>query len=71
MLTLLFIICMLWVFGKLFFFGVKAAWGIAKFILTIVFLPVILIVMALGGLVTLALPLVIIIGIIGLIISKA
>ena len=30
MLTLLFIICMFGVFGKLFFFGLKAAWGISK-----------------------------------------
>ena len=29
MLTLLFIICMFGVFGKLFFFGLKAAWGIS------------------------------------------
>ena len=42
MLTLLFIICMFGVFGKLFFFGLKAAWGISKFVLTIVFLPLIL-----------------------------
>ena len=42
MLTLLFIICMFGVFGKLFCFGVKAAWGISKFVLTIVFLPLIL-----------------------------
>ena len=41
MLTLLFIICMFGIFGKLFCFGMKAAWGISKFILTIVFLPVI------------------------------
>ena len=49
MLTLLFIICMFGVFGKLFFFGLKAAWGISKFILTLVFLPLILIVMVAGG----------------------
>ena len=56
MLTLLFIICMFGVFGKLFFFGLKAAWGISKFILTLVFLPLILIVMVAGGLISLALP---------------
>lgn len=27
MLSLLFTICMIWVFGKLLFFGIKAAWG--------------------------------------------
>ena len=54
MLTLLFIICMFGVFGKLFFFGLKAAWGISKFVLTIVFLPLILLVMVAGGLISIA-----------------
>ena len=69
MLTLLFIICMFGVFGKLFFFGLKAAWGISKFILTLVFLPLIL--MVAGGLISLALPILLVIGIVGLIASKA
>ena len=71
MLTLLFIICMFGVFGKLFCFGLKAAWGISKFILTIVFLPLILIGMVVGGLLYLALPILIVVGIIGFILSKA
>ena len=71
MLTLLFIICMFGVFGKLFFFGLKAAWGISKFILTLVFLPLILIVMVAGGLISLALPILLVIGIVGLIATKA
>lgn len=71
MLTLLFVICMFGVFGKLFCFGLKAAWGISKFILTIVFLPLILIGMVVGGLLYLALPILIVVGIIGFILSKA
>ena len=51
MLTLLFLICLFGVFGKLFCFGLKAAWGISKFVLTIVFLPVVLIVMVIAGLI--------------------
>ena len=39
MLTLLFIVLMIGVFGKLLAFGLRATWGIAKLILTIVFLP--------------------------------
>ncbi len=70
MLTLLFIFCMLGVFGKLFFFGLKAAWGISKFVLNIVFLPIILIVMVAGGLLSVAFPLLLIIGIIGLVASR-
>lgn len=48
MLTLLFIICFFAVFGKLLMFGIKAAWGISKFLLTIVLLPVILIGLVVG-----------------------
>ena len=64
-------ICMFGVFGKLFFFGLKAAWGISKFVLTIVFLPLILLVMVAGGLISIALPVLLVIGVVGLIASKA
>ena len=70
MFTLLFVICMFGVFGKLFCFGLKAAWGISKFVLNIVFLPLILIVMVAGGLLSVASPLLLIIGVIGLIASR-
>ena len=49
MLTLLFAVCMIWFFGKLFLFGLKATWGITKFLLTIVLLPFFLIIMAVSG----------------------
>ena len=45
MLTLLFAVCMIW----LFLFGLKATWGITKFLLTIVLLPFVLIIMAVSG----------------------
>lgn len=67
----LFMILMIFVFGKLFFFGLKAAWGISKFVLTIVFLPLILLVMVAGGLISIALPVLLVIGVVGLIASKA
>lgn len=70
MLTLLFAICMIWVFVKLFFFGIKAAWGISRFLLTIVLLPVILIVMVVGGLIYLAFPVLLIVGIVSLFMSR-
>lgn len=70
MFTLLFVICMFGVFGKLFCFGLKAAWGISKFVLNIVFLPLILIVMVAGGLLSVAFPLLLIIGVIGLVASR-
>ena len=70
MFTLLFVFCMFGVFGKLFCFGLKAAWGISKFVLNIVFLPLILIVMVAGGLLSVAVPLLLIIGVIGLVASR-
>lgn len=71
MLSLLFAICMIWVFGKLFIFGIKAAWGISKFLITVVLLPLILIGMVVGGLLYLAFPILIILGIVSLISTKA
>lgn len=70
MLTLLFGICLLWVFGKLLFFGIKATWGIFKILLTVVLLPVILIGMVVGGLIYIAFPILIVIGIISLVKPK-
>lgn len=61
---------MIWVFWKMLFFGIKAAWGISKFLITVVLLPVILVVMVLGGLIKLAFPILIVIGIVGLIAEK-
>ena len=69
MLSLLFTICMIWVFGKLFIFGVKTAWGISKLLLTVVFLPLILIGMVIGGLMSIAFPILIVVGIVALVAS--
>ena len=55
MLELLFFIFLFGIFGKLFFFGMRAAWSISKLLITIVFLPVILLGMVFGGLLYLAL----------------
>ena len=54
MLELLFFIFLFGIFGKLFFFGMRAAWSISKLLITIVFLPVILLGMVFGGLLYLA-----------------
>nr|WP_317283676.1 hypothetical protein [uncultured Sellimonas sp.] len=64
MLSLLFTICMIWIFGKLFILGVKATWSFSKFILTLIILPAVLIVMVIGGLLSVAFPILIVIGII-------
>ena len=70
MLELLFTIFMFGIFGKLFFFGLRAAWGIARILLTVVFLPVILVLMVIGGLISVAFPILLIIGLISMITSK-
>ena len=58
---------MFMIFGKLLIFGIKAAWGISKLVVTIVFLPLILIALVLGGLLYIAFPILIVIGIVALI----
>ena len=66
MLTLLFVICMFGIFGKLIGLAFKMTWGIAKVLLTLVFLPVILVGLAMGGLLVVAFPLLIVVGIVSL-----
>ena len=66
MLEIIFVICMLAVFGKLLIFGIKATWGIAKILCTIILLPVFLIALVLGGLIYIAFPILIVIGLISI-----
>ena len=66
MLTILFLIFLFGIFGKLFFFGIRAAWGISIFVLMVVFFPVILLGMLVVGLVKLAFPLLLIFGVIAM-----
>lgn len=67
MLTILFCILMIGVFGKLLVFALKGAWGVTKILFSIVFLPLILIGLAVAGFVYIALIAVIVIGIVSLI----
>ena len=60
----LFMILMFYIFGKLFFFGLKAAWGLSKFVLTNILLPITLMVMVSCGLLYFAFVLLIVVGII-------
>ena len=61
--TLIFIIGMIWVFGKLFIVGIKAAWSISKFIVTVILLPLVLIGLAIKGMMILAFIALIVLGI--------
>ena len=66
MLNLLFAILMIMVFVKLIGFAIRATWGISKVIVTLVFLPLILIGLVLGGLIYLAFPILIVVGLVAL-----
>lgn len=67
MITLIFILLMIMVFGKLLIWSIKAAWGITKILFTVVFLPIILIALALSGAIYIAIVLLIIGGIVTLV----
>lgn len=70
MLNIIFAICMLLVFRKLLIFGIKAAWGISRIVVTVIFFPVIMIGIIIGGLAYIALPVVIVLGVALMIMSK-
>lgn len=67
MITALFVLLMISVFGRLIIFAIKAAWGISKVLFAIVFCPIVLIAIALSGGIIVALPILIIIGIVSLV----
>ena len=67
MLSFLFTVLMIIVFGKLIGVAIRATWGIAKILVSLVFLPLILIGLVLGGLIYLALPILIVVGLICLV----
>ena len=61
--TLLFIFLMFGIFGKLIGLAFRATWGITKIFFRLIFLPVVLIGLVLAGLMYIALPLLVVIGI--------
>ncbi|MBQ8802524.1 MAG: hypothetical protein IJZ53_02665 [Tyzzerella sp.] len=66
MLTLIFIILMLVVFGKILGFAIRATWGISRIVFSVVLIPLFLVGLVLKGLIAIALPVLIIVGIISL-----
>ena len=66
MITILFMILFVSVFWNLIKFSWKAAWGLTKLLLVLVFLPVLLVALVLGGLLIVALPVLLIVGIVAL-----
>ena len=64
MLTIMFFVAVVWVTFKLLVIGIKAAWGIAKVFLTVLLFPMIVIGLFLGGLVYIAILILIVGGIV-------
>lgn len=71
MITFLFCMLMLAIFGKLAVFVFRAAWGVTKVIVCFVFAPLFLIILLISGLVYIAFPILIIVGIVSLVSSRA
>lgn len=66
MLTFVFGLFMFLIFGKIFLFALKAAWGITRIVCSVVLLPIVLVGLVVIGLIKLAVPILAIIGIIAL-----
>ena len=69
MFTALFVISAICVFGDLLWLCIKLAWSAWKVVLTLVCLPLLIVFMVIGGLMALALPLLVVVGIVALIVS--
>ena len=68
--SIIFIILMFVVFGKILKFAIKATWGIAKIVASLVFLPLILVGLVLSGLIVFALPILVVVGIIAFVVLR-
>lgn len=69
LLTIIFGILLIWIICKLLIFGIRLAWGVTKILCAVVLLPIILIALAYGGLFIIALPILIVIGLVLLVCS--
>lgn len=70
MLTILFLVLMILVFGKVLGFAIKASWGILKILFGVIFLPLVLIALLLAGLIYVAFPVLLILGVVALFATK-
>ena len=66
MLKILFLILLFMVFGKIFVFAVKAAWGISKIIVSVILLPLFLVGLVMKGLLTIAFLALLVIGVLSI-----
>lgn len=63
MLSLIFTVMMIVIFGKLALFALKATWGITKVVCTIILFPAVLVILAVSGCMFIALPVLMITGV--------
>ena len=70
LLTMLFMICMFGFVGKLIGFAFEFSWSMIKVLFSVVFLPIILIALVFGGLLSIAFPILIVAIIISLIVKE-
>ena len=68
MFELLFFVLLIMTFGKVLKFAIKAAWGVSKIVVSVVLLPIALIGLVLQGLLVIALPILVIIGVLAIIV---
>ena len=71
MLTVLYMIMKLVVFGKMCGFALRATWGITKIIFSIVLLPLFLVALVFMGLIWIAFPVLLIIGVVSLFVCRS
>ena len=64
MITIIFLVALIYVVWKMFVFGLKATWGIAKFVCTVLLLPLFLVGLLLAGLIYMAVPILVTVGIV-------
>lgn len=64
MLTIIFVVALVWVAWKMLVLGIKAAWGIAKILCTVLLLPAFIFGLVCVGLIYLAIPILIIAGLV-------
>ena len=66
MFTIISLVLFMMVFGKLLGFAFRVGWGMLKISAYLIFLPAIVLMLIFGGLIYLALPILIVVGLIGL-----
>ena len=67
MFTIIFFILFIMIFDKILLFGIKAAWSIEKFLLSVVLLPIGILALFLSGLIYMAFIVLVVMGIVALV----